>query len=244
MIIESAIEVYGLWTAFGKNIVHQDIDFIVRKGEIVGIIGGSGSGKTTFLRELLGLLPPTKGTVHILGQDWQHLDREEEKKLRRRQGVLFQNGALFSALSVYDNIAFPLRELRTYPEAAIRNLIFFHLDRVGLKAEDAIKLPSELSGGMVKRVGLARALATEPELVFLDEPTSGLDPLTSRAFARLIAQLRNLLGLTVVMITHDLETIENLCDRVAVLADKTLIAMGTIEEVRQKSHPFIQGFFG
>jgi len=146
-------------------------------------------------------------------------------------------------LSVYDNIAFPLRELRTYPEAAIRTLVFFHLDRVGLKAEDAIKLPSELSGGMVKRVGLARALATEPELVFLDEPTSGLDPLTSRAFARLIAQLRNLLGLTVVMITHDLETIENLCDRVAVLADKTLIAMGTIEEVRQKSHPFIQGFW-
>jgi phospholipid/cholesterol/gamma-HCH transport system ATP-binding protein len=237
------IEVHGLWTAFGAQVIHRNIDFVVQKGEIIAIIGGSGSGKTTFLRELLGLLQPQKGSVRILGEDWRHLDDEKEKKLRRRQGVLFQNGALFSALTVYDNIAFPLRELRTYPEKAIQALVFFHLEQVGLKADDAPKLPAELSGGMVKRVALARALATEPELLFLDEPTSGLDPLTGRAFAKLIARLRQLLGLTVVMISHDLETIKSLCDRVAVLGDKTLLAMGSIEVVRKNPHPFIQGFF-
>ncbi|MGH8727100.1 MAG: ABC transporter ATP-binding protein [Burkholderiales bacterium] len=237
------IELENVGTRFDEHVVHSGIDLCVERGKVLGIVGGSGSGKTTLLREMLGLQVPTTGAVKVFGRNLTDLDFGELRELRGRWGVLFQQGALFSALTVFDNVALPLRELRALPAAMIRDLVLSKLKMVGIGAEHAHKRPSELSGGMVKRVGLARALALEPELLFLDEPTAGLDPNLSESFVALIKELKNDFELTVVLVSHDLDTLLALCDRVAVLADEKLIAVGPVAEVIHEEHPFIQSFF-
>lgn len=232
-----------IWTQCGDHVVHQDINLCLKGGEILGIVGGSGSGKTMLLREMLGLQAPTSGTVCLFGQTIQELSAGAGQRLRERCGVLFQNGALFSGFNVFDNIALPLREMRVLDEELIRQLVCMKLSMVGLDAEVARLVPEELSGGMVRRVGLARALALEPELLLLDEPTSGLDPIASEGFVELVRSLHHDLGFTVAMITHDLSTLHDLCDRVAVLADGQIVALGPLHEVAKCSHPFVQQFF-
>jgi len=238
------IRVQGLWTEFDGHPVHRGIDLDVRPGEVLALVGGSGSGKTTLLRQMVGLERPTRGSVEVFGFDLATAPAPIRAKIRKRWGVLFQEGALYSALPVFDNLALPLRELRAFDEAFIRDLALVKLDLVDIERRHAARMPSELSGGMVKRVALARALVLEPELVFLDEPTAGLDPDRSESFVRLIASLRERLGLTVVMVTHDLDTIVSLADRVAVLFLGEMVAVGTVPEVAQVDHPFIRNFFG
>jgi len=238
-----AVELRGVSTHFGDTVIHRAIDLDVEAGQILGLVGGSGSGKTTLLREIVGLLPPTAGTVRLFGHSVFDRDPLVRRNLRRRFGMLFQHGALFSSLSVFDNIAFPLRELRVLDEDLIHDLVFLKLGMVELEARHGDLMPSELSGGMVKRVALARALSLEPELLVLDEPTSGLDPDLADSFVSLIAMLQKELGFTVVMVTHDLETLAGLATRVAVLAEQRIIACGTLAEVLAVDHPFIRSFF-
>lgn len=240
---QSVISVRGLRTAFGTHVVHDHLDLSVLQGEILSIVGGSGSGKTTLLRAIIGLDQPAAGTVRVLGYDLNELKYPEFRRLSRRWGMLFQAGALFSALSVFDNVAQPLRELRTLPEDLIADVVMCRLAMVGLAAQDAGKLPSDLSGGMIKRVGLARALALDPSLLFLDEPTAGLDPQSSDEVVALVRSLHRQLGFTVVMITHDLDTLIDLSSRVAVLADKHVIACDALRQVLRVDHPFIKEFF-
>ena len=243
MIPVPVIQVEGLWSRFGTTTVHRNISFDVYRGEVLGIVGGSGSGKTTMLRQMLGLETPAKGRVKIFGRCFADIAADERHGLRTRSGVLFQQGALFSALTVFDNVALPLRELRVLPEAVIRDLVILKLALVGIESHHVHKLPSELSGGMIKRVGLARALALEPELLFLDEPTAGLDPDRSEAIMKLIRALRMELALTVIMVTHDLDSLLEISDRIAVLADQRLIAIGPVREVIENDHPFIHTLF-
>ena len=237
------IDVRNVSTILDKHVIHENISLCVCYAEVLAMVGASGSGKTTLLREMIGLQKPSQGSVHVFGIRVDRAPLEEQRELRSRWGVLFQQGALFSALSVFDNIALPLRELRSLDEDLIHALVMAKLAMVGLAARDAVKMPAELSGGMIKRVGLARALALEPELLFLDEPTSGLDPVASDAFVALIETLRRELNLTVVMVTHDLDTMVAIADRVAVLADKRLIGVGPLSEVRKIDHPFVEEFF-
>lgn len=241
---EPVIKITGLATRFGQNIIHENINLTVLKGEVLALIGGSGSGKTTLLRQMLGLVTPAQGSVEVLGATRYNCGHEEERKLRIRSGVLFQQGALFSALTVFDNIALPMRELRTLPETMIRDLVMLKLGMVGVEARHVHKMPSELSGGMIKRVALARSLALDPELLFLDEPTAGLDPALSEGFVELIRSLREELALTIIMVTHDLDTLVAIPDRVAVLADRHIVALGPIPEIITIDHPFITAFFG
>jgi phospholipid/cholesterol/gamma-HCH transport system ATP-binding protein len=238
------IGVRGLWTEFDGHVVHRGIDLEVHPGEILALVGGSGSGKTTLLRQMVGLERPSRGRVEVFGFDLATASAAIRTKIRKRWGVLFQEGALYSALPVFDNLALPLRELRAFDEDFIRELALLKLDMVDIDRRAAARMPSELSGGMVKRVALARALVLEPELVFLDEPTAGLDPDRSESFVRLIASLRERLELTVVMVTHDLDTLVSLADRVAVLYMGELVALGTVPEVVRVDHPFIHNFFG
>lgn len=240
---EAIIEVRNLWSQFGHQVVHRDLNLTVRRREILSLVGGSGSGKTVLLRQMLGLEKPARGEVCVFGRRLHEGNRDEMRRLRNRWGVLFQEGALFSALSVFDNVALPLRELKTLDESLIRDLVMMKLGMVSIERGHAAKMPADLSGGMVKRVALARALALEPELLFLDEPTAGLDPDRSEKFVELIGSLQRELGLTVVMVTHDLDTLVALSDRVAVLADLTLVAVGTVHEVAACDHPFIHNFF-
>jgi phospholipid/cholesterol/gamma-HCH transport system ATP-binding protein len=237
------IRIEKLTTAFGSTVVHEGLDLEVQPGEVMAIVGGSGSGKTTLLRQMLGLEQPAKGKVEIFGEDVHRAPSQQLQLLRNRWGMLFQQGALFSALNTFDNVALPLRELRVLPQDLIRDAVHLKLKMVGLTPQDGLKMPSDLSGGMVKRVALARALALEPELLFLDEPTAGLDPGRSESFVDLILALRRELDLTVVMVTHDLDTLFALADRIAVLADRKFIALGTAEEVVRVQHPFIEEFF-
>jgi phospholipid/cholesterol/gamma-HCH transport system ATP-binding protein len=237
------IELRGVWTQIEANIIHRDINLCVQAGEVLALIGESGSGKTTLLRLMLGLLQPNRGTTQVFDCPLQGSPEDDLKRTRRRWGVLFQEGALFSALSVFDNVALPLRELRVLPEEVIRELVMTKLAQVEIDAPSANKLPSQLSGGMVKRVALARALALDPELLFLDEPTAGLDPERSTGFVQLVGRLRQALHLTVVMATHDVETLIALADRVAVLADQRLVTVGPIWEVVEFPHPFVRSFF-
>ena len=244
MTAPSVIELDGVCTSFRGHVVHRDLSLQVRAGQIVGLLGGSGSGKTTLLREILGLLRPDSGAVRLFGVDLNEPDVGLQRNLRRRLGMLFQHGALFSALSVFENIAFPLRELRCLDEDWIRRLVHLKLAMVGLGNGHGKLMPAELSGGMVKRVALARALALEPELLLLDEPTAGLDPDRSQNFVELIGDLQRELGLTVVMVTHDLNTLAGLASHVAVLADHQILAFGTWAEIMTVDHPFVTGFFG
>jgi phospholipid/cholesterol/gamma-HCH transport system ATP-binding protein len=211
---------------------------------MLGLVGGSGSGKTTLLREIVGLLKPTKGEVRLFGHSVFGADPDIQRDLRRRFGMLFQHGALFSALPVFDNIAFPLRELKRLDEELICELVRMKLAMVELEPAHGRLMPAELSGGMVKRVALARALALEPELLALDEPTSGLDPDRSQNFVKLIRTLQSELNFTVIMVTHDIDTLAGLATRVAALADRRVVATGTLQEVLAVDHPFIRSFFG
>lgn len=239
----SIVRIRNLWTQFGDFVVHQDLDLDIQQGQIVALVGGSGSGKTTLLRQILGLQKPTRGSVQVFGQEISQADRRQLQELRNRWGMLFQHGALFSALSAYENVALPMRELGNMPESVIREAALFKLQLVGIEPEHAIKRPSDLSGGMIKRVALARALALEPELLLLDEPTAGLDPARSESFVKLIAALHQALHLTVIMVTHDLDTLLGLSTHVAVLADKRVIAYAPPQEVAEMPHPFIEEFF-
>jgi phospholipid/cholesterol/gamma-HCH transport system ATP-binding protein len=238
-----AIQIKGLWTSFGATVIHRDVDLDVQAGEVLAIIGSSGSGKTTLVREMLGLLKPARGTLTLLGVNLHRLRERERKLYAMRCGVVFQGGALFSALTAFDNVALPVREARGWPEELTGDLVRVTLRLAGIDAADAGKLPSELSGGMVKRVALARALVLEPELLFLDEPTSGLAPDQRHAFVRLIARLHRMLAITVVIVTHDVDTVIGLADRVAVLADQRIVTVGTLRDVVHNPHPFVRSFF-
>lgn len=237
------IRIDGLRTQFGQFVVHQDLDLHIEPGAIVSLVGGSGSGKTTLLRQILGLEQPSAGTVQVFGEDIHHADAARLQELRNRWGMLFQHGALFSALTVLNNVAQPMRELRTLPEELMRDAALLKLHMVGISPADALKMPADLSGGMVKRVALARALVLEPELLFLDEPTAGLDPSLSDSFVELIRSLHRDMRLTVVMVTHDLDTIFALSTQIAVLAEKHVVAFGSPQEVLAVKHPFIEEFF-
>jgi phospholipid/cholesterol/gamma-HCH transport system ATP-binding protein len=237
------IELNGVWTMFGKMTVHKDISLCLHGGEVLALVGGSGSGKTTLLRLMLGLNQPSRGSVSAFGRRLADFRQDELTLGRRRSGVLFQQGALFSALSVFENVALPLRELKTLPKDLIRELVMLKLKLVEIDPDNATKRPAELSGGMVKRVALARALVLDPELLFLDEPTAGLDPERAHGFVQLIKSLRQELHLTVVMVTHDVDTLLALADRIAVLAEQRLVALGSPWEVVDNPHPFVQSFF-
>ena len=237
------IEIEHLRTQFGETVVHDDVNLTINGGEIVSLVGGSGSGKTVLLRQMLGLTQPAQGTVRVFGEDINRIDSERLQQLRNRWGMLFQHGALFSALTVFDNVAQPLRELGTLPKSVIRDAALLKLQMAGIGCEHARKMPADLSGGMIKRVALARALALDPELVFLDEPTAGLDPNASDSFVDLIRNLHDEMKLTVVMVTHDLDTLFALSSRVAVLADRHIIAYCSPDKVVEFKHPFIETFF-
>jgi phospholipid/cholesterol/gamma-HCH transport system ATP-binding protein len=241
---EFPIRVHGLCNAFGDYVVHDNLDLDVRQGEILGVVGGSGTGKSVLMRSIIGLQAPVSGSIEVLGQSITAARDDNEIAIRSRWGVLFQGGALFSTLTVAENIEVPLREF--YPdidERLLGEIAHFKVLLTGLSGDATTKYPSELSGGMRKRAGLARALALDPELLFLDEPTAGLDPIGAAAFDRLIHDLQQTLGLTVFLITHDLDTLHEICDRVAVLADKRVIAVGTIPELLALDHPWIQAYF-
>lgn len=230
-------------TVFGKTVIHHNLNLQIDADEIVALVGGSGSGKTTLLRHIVGLTQPSKGQVFLFGENLHEVDRLKRQRLMNRLGMLFQYGGLFSAFSVFDNIAFPLRELKQFDEETIHQLVMHKLTLVELEPEHSQLLPAQLSGGMMKRVGLARALALEPELLVLDEPTAGLDPDLSRKFVELIKQLKHSLGLTVLFVTHDLDTLVSMADRVAVLADRHIIATCPLKELSQIEHPFVSNFF-
>ncbi|GHH20797.1 ABC transporter ATP-binding protein [Sphingomonas glacialis] len=241
---DDVIVVRGLKNGFGEQIVHDGLDLSVRRGEIFGVVGGSGTGKSVLMRSIIGLQTPMAGEIEVFGESTIEREETELTNLTKRWGVLFQGGALFSTLTVAENVQVPLREF--YPgldPALLDEIAAYKVVMTGLPADAGPKFPAELSGGMRKRAGLARALAMDPELLFLDEPTAGLDPIGAAAFDELIASLQKTLGLTVFLITHDLDTLYAICDRVAVLADKKVIAVGTIDELLALDHPWIQEYF-
>jgi phospholipid/cholesterol/gamma-HCH transport system ATP-binding protein len=236
------VQVRGLRTRFATQVVHDELDLEVHPGEVLGVVGGSGAGKSVLLRHILGLLRPERGAVEVLGQDIWRIGERERYELQARQGVLFQDGALFSSLTVAENIQAPWRERLRLPERLLQQLTALKLALVGLPHDACHKYPAELSGGMRKRAGLARALALDPEILFLDEPTAGLDPIGAAAFDRLIGGLQRSLGLTVVMVTHDLDSLAAICDRVAALVDKRAV-VGTLQELRHLDHPWLRAYF-
>ncbi|WP_230635776.1 ABC transporter ATP-binding protein [Sphingomonas sp. Leaf4] len=241
---DSIIRVRGLKNQFGDQVIHENLDLDVRRGEILGVVGGSGTGKSVLMRSIIGLQTPTAGTIEVFGETTIGREETEATEIRKKWGVLFQGGALFSTLTVAENVQVPLKEF--YPKlkpALLDEIAGYKVVMTGLPANAGPKYPSELSGGMKKRAGLARALALDPQLLFLDEPTAGLDPIGAAAFDELTASLQKTLGLTVFLITHDLDTLHAICDRVAVLADKRVIAVGTIDELLALDHPWIQEYF-
>ena len=238
------IQVKGLRNVFDDYVVHEDLDLNVRRGEILGVVGGSGTGKSVLMRSIIGLQVPDAGEITVFGEPTIGRDETEQTGIRKRWGVLFQGGALFSTLTVAENVQVPLREFyRHLSPALLDEIAAYKVVMTGLPADAGPKYPSELSGGMRKRAGLARALAMDPELLFLDEPTAGLDPIGAAAFDELTKSLQKTLGLTVFLITHDLDTLYAICDRVAVLAEKHVIAVGTIDELKALDHPWIDEYF-
>jgi|TARA_R100000049_G_scaffold5193_1_gene14039 phospholipid/cholesterol/gamma-HCH transport system ATP-binding protein len=241
---EFPVRVRGLVNSFGDQIIHEDLDLDVKRGEILGVVGGSGTGKSVLMRSVIGLQQPDAGHIEVFGQSMTDAEPDEALGVRNRWGVLFQGGALFSTLTVGENVEVPITQFYPELDAEIAHEIArYKVVMSGLPEEATSKFPSELSGGMKKRAGLARALAIDPELLFLDEPTAGLDPIGASAFDELLRGLKETLGLTVFLITHDLDTLFAICDRVAVLADKKVIAVGTIPELLEMDHPWIQEYF-
>ena len=241
---DPVIEVRGLKNAFGDQVVHEGLDLTLRRGEILGVVGGSGTGKSVLMRSIIGLQTPEAGEIEVFGEPMIGRDEEEAKHVRRRWGVLFQGGALFSTLTVAENIQVPIKEFYSGLDPELLDEIAaYKVSMVGLPADAGAKFPAELSGGMRKRAGISRALALDPELLFLDEPTAGLDPIGAAAFDQLVSELRDALGLTVFLITHDLDTLHAICDRVAVIADRKVIAIGTIPELLALDHEWIQEYF-
>ena len=239
---EAIIRITALVNRFGQQVVHDGVDLEVRRGEIMGIVGGSGTGKSVLLRTIIGLNRPAAGRIEVLGHDMADLPDAKRREIQRHWGVLFQDGALFSSMTVGQNIAVPMKEHAKLPPRLREDLAALKVDMVGLPPEACGKYPSELSGGMRKRAGLARALSLDPEIVFLDEPTAGLDPVGAANFDQLILDLQRSLGLTVVMVTHDLDSLKTICDRIAVLVDKR-IKVGTMTELMEDPHPWIQEYF-
>lgn len=243
MTTPPVVEIKGLKNYLGNQWVHSDVNLSIEKGEILAIIGGSGSGKTTILRNLLMLLKPTAGQLRIFGEDISSLNTNEAIKLRQRWGMLFQHSALFSSMTVLENIMFPIQEFTKLDETFIQELAMLKISLVGLPKEAAGKYPAELSGGMQRRAAAARAIAMDPELLFLDEPTTGLDPHSARLFDELVLFLRDTLKLTVVMITHDIETLEGVSDRIAFVGEGKIITVGSIDDLMKHSHPLIKDYF-
>lgn len=240
---EAVITVRGLVNRFGDHTVHQNLDLDVWRGEVLGVVGGSGSGKSVLLRTIIGLNQAVSGRIDLLGTDMINGRAEALRAVRQRFGVLFQDGALFSSLTVAQNIQVPLKEFYDLPQDLLDEIAAAKVHMVGLPADAADKYPAELSGGMRKRAGLARALALDPEVVFFDEPTAGLDPIGAAAFDQLVRDLQQALGLTVFMVTHDLDSLYAICDRIAVLAEKKVLVTGSIETMLQEKHPWVMEYF-
>jgi phospholipid/cholesterol/gamma-HCH transport system ATP-binding protein len=241
---EAVIRVRGLRNVFGAQVVHDGVDLDVYRGEVLGVVGGSGTGKSVLLRSIVGLKEPDGGTIEMFGQETTHLDQHARRALERRFALMFQDGALFSSLTVLENVKVPLIEHhKELPAGLVDELARLKIRLTGLPADAARKYPAQLSGGMRKRAGLARALALDPEILFLDEPTSGLDPIGAAAFDELIATLKRALGLTVFLVTHDLDTLYSICDRVAVLADKKVVVAADLATVERTDHPWIRECF-
>lgn len=237
------IRVRDCVVGFSDRIVLDHVSIDVNRGEILGLVGGSGSGKSVLMRTIIGLIPKRSGLIEVMGQNQDTLSDEDRSLLQRRFGVLFQHGALFSSLTVLQNVQFPMREFLHLPEDLLTEIAATKLSMVGLSRKEGSKFPSELSGGMTKRVALARALALDPELVFLDEPTSGLDPISAGEFDALIRTLQQTLGLTVFMVTHDLNTLHMVCDRIAVLAQGKIAADGPMSDMQMSEHPWVKAYF-
>lgn len=237
------IEIKGLKNYLGGQWVHSDVNLTIEKGEILAIIGGSGSGKTTILRSILMLQKPTAGSIRVFGKDIQTLDETDADAMRRRWGMLFQHSALFSGMTVLENIMFPMQELTTLNKTFMQELAMLKLSLVGLPKEAAGKYPSQLSGGMQRRAAAARAIAMDPELLFLDEPTSGLDPLGARKFDELVVFLRDALDLTIVIVSHDIESLKRCTDRVAFVGEGKILSAQPINELMKNSNPLIAGYF-
>jgi phospholipid/cholesterol/gamma-HCH transport system ATP-binding protein len=240
---EVVIRVHGVEVGFGEKLILKGLSLDVYRGEILGFVGGSGQGKSVLTRTILGLVPKRAGTIEVFGEDLDELSPESRRQIERRWGVLFQQGALFSSLTVKQNVQVPMREYLTLSDRLLDELAMLKIEMVGLKPDAADKLPSELSGGMIKRAALARALALDPEILFLDEPTSGLDPIGAGDFDELIATLQRTLGLTVFMVTHDLDSLYTVCDRIAALGDGQIIAAGPIETMLASDHPWVRSYF-
>lgn len=239
----TVVRVRDLVVGFADAVVLDHLNLDVVRGEILGFVGASGSGKSVLLRTLIGLVHKRRGTIEILGIDVDKASDDDIRAIERRWGILFQQGALFSSLTVRQNVQFPMREYLRLSERLMDEVAMAKLEMVGLTAEDAAKFPAELSGGMVKRVALARALALDPEIVFLDEPTSGLDPISAGDFDVLIKTMQQTFGLTVFMVTHDLDSLHNVCDRIAALADGKIVAEGSIETMLACEHPWVKAYF-
>ncbi len=237
------IEVSHVSTRFGRAVVHNDVSLTVVRGEVFAIAGGNGSGKSTLLREIVGLLTPTAGLIRLFGTDSRELEESDGRPLHRRFGVMFQGGALFSSMTLAENVAVPLREHTHLSPGIIRDIVALKIALVGLPQDSAVKYPSELSGGMRRRAALARAIVMDPELLFLDEPTAGLDPMIADGFDELLLHLKRLLGFTVVMVTHDLDTLWRLADRVAVLGNGRVLGMGTMEDLTHSNDPVVREYF-
>jgi phospholipid/cholesterol/gamma-HCH transport system ATP-binding protein len=240
---EVVLSARGVTVGFGRKLILENLDLDVRRGEILGFVGASGSGKSVLLRTVLGLNRKRSGTIHLFGADVDEIDDAERMRIDMRLGVLFQHGALFSALNVLENIQVPMREYLNLSKPLMDELAVLKIEMVGLPADSALKFPSELSGGMIKRAALARALALDPDLVFLDEPTSGLDPIGAAEFDELVAKLRDTMGLTVYMVTHDLDSLFSVCDRVAVLGNRRVLLEGTIQDMLASEEPWVKAYF-
>ncbi len=237
------IEVSHVCTRFGSTVVHEDVNLTIMPGEIFAIAGGNGSGKSTLLREIIGLHAQTEGTIRLFGQDVSGLGEQGAQNVYRRLGVMFQQGGLFSSLTLAENVAVPLKEHTDVSSELIRDIVAMKIATVGLPMDSAGKFPSELSGGMRRRASLARAIVMDPELLFLDEPTAGLDPIIAAGFDELVLQLKAVLGLTVVMVTHDLDSLWRIADRVAMLGNGTIVGVGTMRELAESRDPIIHEYF-